>query len=273
MITFRDLTLRLRALLSPRQVEHDLHDELSFHIERETRKLIEQGMPPHQARATAQARFGSPTVVADECRDERGIAFVDNTVRDVRFALRSFRRAPLTAFTIVATVAVGLGVVAVLFTILNTFLFRADAVPDIGEIYAVERSPLANGDSSLFTRPAFEALRTETSVFTGVYAAVSGIGLRVDGRMMGATLVTGSFFDVVRVTPMMGRALGRADDAPGDNRAIVLSDKGWNRHFNRDPNVLGQTVLAGGIAACLFAAWIAAARAARLDPMQTLRQE
>ena len=64
-------------------------------------------------------------------------AFVDPTIRDVRFALRSFRRAPLAAFTIVATVAIGLGVVAVLFTILNTFLFRVDTVPDISEMYAV----------------------------------------------------------------------------------------------------------------------------------------
>jgi putative ABC transport system permease protein len=143
MMTFRDLTLRLRALLSPSQVDRDLHDELSFHIERDARKLIDEGMPPNQARATAQARFGSPAVVADECRDERGTALVDNTVRDVRFALRSFRRAPLTAFTIVTTVAIGLGVVAVLFIILNRFLFRADAVPDISEMYGVERSRLA----------------------------------------------------------------------------------------------------------------------------------
>jgi len=246
MITFRDLTLRLRALLSPRQVEHDLHDELSFHIERETRKLIEQGMPPHQARATAQARFGSPTVVADECRDERGIAFVDNTVRDVRFALRSFRRAPLTAFTIVTTVAVGLGVVAVLFTILNRFLFRADSVPDISEMYGVERPRLANGDQSPFTRPAFDALRRETSVFTDVYANVGDIDLRVDGRMMAATLVTGNFFSVVRINPVMGRALAPADDESGGSQVIVLSDKGWSRHFTRDPNVLGRTVLVGG---------------------------
>ena len=243
---FRDLRLRIRALITPSRVEQDLHDELSFHIEREARKLIDQGLPPDQALARARARFGSTTVVADECRDQRGTALVDNTVRDVRFALRAFRRAPLTAFTIVATVAIGLGVVAVLFTILNMFLFRADAVPDISEMYGVERSPLANGDRSLFTRPVFEALRRETSVFTDVYASVPGINLRVDGRMMGATLVTGNFFRVVRANPVTGRALVPADDEPGGNRVIVLSDKGWNRHFNRDPNVLGRTVLAGG---------------------------
>ena len=127
----------MRAVLTPGRVERDLHDELSFHIEREARKLIDQGMPPDQARAKAHARFGSTAVVADECRDQRGTAFIDNTIRDVRFALRSFRRAPLAAFTIVATVAIGLGVVAVLFTILNTFLFRADGVPDISDMYAV----------------------------------------------------------------------------------------------------------------------------------------
>ncbi len=242
----RDLKLRLRALMAPGRVERDLHDELSFHIEREARKLIDQGMRPDQARAKARARFGSTAVVADACRDARGTAFVDNTSRDVRFALRSFRRAPLAAFTIVATVAIGLGVVAVLFTILNTFLFRVDAVPDVTEMYTVERPRLANGEMSPFTPPAFDALRRETSVFTDAYAAVPGVDLRVDGRMMALTLVTGNFFHVVRVNPVMGRALASADDESTGNPVIVLSDKGWRRHFDRDPNVLGRTVLVGG---------------------------
>ena len=96
--------------------------------------------------------------------------------------------------------------VAVLFTILNTLLFRVDPVPDIGEMYAVERPRQANGDRSLFTRPRFEALRAETSVFTDAYATVPDIDLRVDGRMMAVTLVTGNFFQVVGVNPVMGRA-------------------------------------------------------------------
>jgi predicted permease len=245
-MSFRDLTLCLRALLTPHRVERDLHDELSFHIEREARKLIDQGVPPDQALARAQARFGSAAVVADDCRDQRGTAFVDNTMRDVRFALRSLSRAPLVAFTIGATVAVGLGVVAVLFTLLNAFLFRVDAIPGVTEMYAVERSQLANGNGTFLTRPAFEDLRRETTVFADAYAAVPDIALRVDGRMMAATLVTGNFFHVVGVKPLMGRGLAPFDDEPGGNRSIVLSDRGWNRHFNRDPGVLGQTLLVGG---------------------------
>jgi predicted permease len=246
-MSVRDLKLRIRALISPGRVERDLHDEISFHIEFETRKLIGQGVHPDQARARAKARFGSTTAVADECRDQRGTAFIDNTLRDVRCSLRSFRRAPLTAFTIVTTVAIGLGVVSALFTILNAFLFRIDAVPDIGELYAVERSQLANGDRPLFTRQAFEVLRSETSAFTDVYAAVFDIDLRVDGRMMAATLVTGDFFPVVRVNPVMGRVFTAVDEDSGGNPVIVLSDRGWNRHFKRDPNVLGRTVLVSGV--------------------------
>src|SRR6188472_3625182 len=107
-MTLSDLKLRARALFRPHRVERDLDDELSFHIEREAARLIEQGVPPDEARLQARARFGSPTVVADECRDERGTAFVDNTIRDIQYAFRSFRRAPLTALTIIATVSIGL---------------------------------------------------------------------------------------------------------------------------------------------------------------------
>src|SRR4030095_13153226 len=246
-MNFRDLKLRARALFRPRRVEQELHDELAFHVELETKKLIDEGLAPAEARQRARARFGSAALAADESRDERGTAVVDNTIRDIQYALRTFKRAPLTALTIVVTVAIGLGVVAVLFTILNTFLFRLDNVPDITQMYAVEHPRQANGDRTPFTRPGFDALRSETSVFTDAYAAVNELDLRVDGRMMAVSLVSGSFFQVVRVNPVMGRAFSPADDdRAGGSPVIVLSDKGWRRQFNRDPNVLGRTVLGTG---------------------------
>ena len=246
-MTLRDWTHRLRALVMPRRVERDLHDELSFHIERETKRLIDEGMEPARARNTAKARFGSTTVAADACRDARGTAFVDNTVRDVQYAMRTFRRGPLAAITIVVTVAIGLGVVAVLFTILNRFLFRVDTVPDISAMYGVAR-PAANSDRPLLTRPQFEALRKETRVFTDAYASLHDIDLRVDGQVMSVTLVSGNFFQVVGVGSVLGRALAPSDDErSGGHAVIVLSDKGWTRRFDRDPNVLGRTVVVNGL--------------------------
>ena len=246
-MTLNDVKLRLRALLRSNRVEQELEDELAFHIAREARKLIDQGITPTEARERAQARFGSTALAADRCRDERGTAVIDNTIRDIQYALRAFAKTPLAAFTIVVTVAIGLGVVAVLFTVLNTLIFRVDQVPDIGEMYAVERTPSASGDVSLLTRPIFETMRADTQMFADAYATVPGIVLHVDGRRMAVTLVTGNFFQVVRVNPVMGRGLMPADDARSGGKAvIVLSHKGWHRHFNRDPNVLGGTVLVNG---------------------------
>ncbi|HEU4690872.1 MAG TPA: ABC transporter permease, partial [Vicinamibacterales bacterium] len=242
-MTFKDLKLRVRAVFRPNRVEQELDEELAFHIEREARKLIDEGLPPAEARRRARARFGSITVAADQCRDERGIAVIDDTIRDVQYAVRTFVKAPLSAFTIVVTVALGLGVVAVLFTVLNALLFRVDNVPDISQMFEVQRPPQAS-DASPFTRPVFDAMRSETSVFTDSYATVDDIDLRVDGRMMAVTLVTGNFFQVVRISPVMGRALTPADDArSGGTPVLVLSHKGWTRHFNRDPRVIGRTVL------------------------------
>jgi predicted permease len=240
-MTFRDLQLRMRALFRPNRVEQDLNDELAFHIEREAQKLIDEGVAPADARLRAQARFGSPTVVADECRDERGTAFIDNTVKDVQYALRTFVKAPLASFTIVATVAVGLGLVAMVFTVFSALVFRVDNVPDITEMFEVVR-PGDNGGQ--LTRPVFDAMQAETSVFTDLYATANSIDLRVDGRMMAVSLVTGNFFPIVRVNAVMGRALTPADDGrDGGNPVIVLSHKGWDRHFKRDPGVIGRTVL------------------------------
>ncbi|HET7618641.1 MAG TPA: ABC transporter permease [Vicinamibacterales bacterium] len=246
-MTINDLKLRVRALLRPNRVEQELDEELAFHIERETRKLVDEGMTLPAARQRAQARFGSTALAADQCRDERGTAVIDNTIRDVQYAWRTFVKAPLSALTIVVTVAIGLGVVAVLFTVFNALMFRVDQVPDIDEMYEMTRTPAAGDNPALLTRPIFDAMRADTRVFTDAYATITDVDLHVDGRTMDVTLVTGNFFQVVRVNPILGRALMPADDAPsGGNAVLVLSDKGWERHFHRDPNVLGRTVLVNG---------------------------
>src|SRR5262245_56259007 len=111
-MNLRDLRLRARALLAPRRVERELDEELAFHIERETAKLVASGLRPEEARAQARARFGSAAVAAEECRDARGTASLDAAAKDVVYALRTFRRAPGVSLTIVATVALGLGLAA-----------------------------------------------------------------------------------------------------------------------------------------------------------------
>ena len=89
--------LRLRALMFPRRVERELDEELAFHIEREAQKHIARGLSPRDARREARARFGSVPLAADACRDVRGTSGVDDLARDVLYAFRTFRRAPLVS--------------------------------------------------------------------------------------------------------------------------------------------------------------------------------
>lgn len=240
-------THALRALLRPSRVERDLDDELAFHLEREAKKLIDEGMDPDDAWRRARSHFGSAALVADQCRDQRGTAAATNTIRDVQYALRTVRTAPLAAATIVGTVAVGLGVVAVLFTMLNALVFRVDSVPGVDEMFEVERVQVENAVGVPFTRTGMDELRTETAVFTDTYATIPNVDLFVHGRTMAVTLVSGNFFDVLRVQPRQGRAFTPADDVPsGGHPVLILSDKGWTRHFDRDPQVIGRTVLVNG---------------------------
>jgi putative ABC transport system permease protein len=141
-------------------------------------------------------------------------SFIDDTLRDIVFALRTFTRAPLVAITIVSTVALGLGLVAGAYTMFNALVFRVDAVPNVHEMFAVERSGTGDGENEGFTRAQFDALRRETNVFADVYAERRDVASYLDGRLMFGTFVTGNFFPVLRANAAMGRALTAADDDP-----------------------------------------------------------
>src|SRR5688572_7055970 len=246
-MTLQDVKLRLRALFAHRRVERELDEELAFHIDRETQKQIANGLDPAEARTRARERFGSASLAADLCRDARGTAFVDDCARDVRYALRSFLRAPLPALTIVVTVAIGLGLVAVVFTFFNVFMFRVDEVVKPHELFAVVPPRAPDGDGVGFTRPQYEALRRETSVFSGTFAMLGDIDSRIDGRMMAGTLVTGNFFQVLGVNAALGRELTPEDDDRAAPRAVmVLSHKGWSRLFSNDRNVIGRSLMVNG---------------------------
>jgi predicted permease len=247
-MNLNDWRLRMRALFAPGRAERDLDDELAFHIDRETQKLVGKGLTDADARATALARFGPVPLAADECRDARGTAWVDNALRDIRYAWRTFKRAPIIALTIVSTVALGLGLVAGVFTLLNAFMFQVDAVPDVHEMFAVERPRTSDGERQPFTRAQLDALRRETKVFTDAYAQLSDIDSRVDGRLLFGTYVTGNFFQVLRVNAMMGRTLVPADDdAAAGHQVMVLSYRGWDRLFARDPAIVGRRLLVDGV--------------------------
>jgi predicted permease len=246
-MNLRDLRLRLRALVAPRQAERDLDDELAFHIERQTRKYIDEGIDPIEARRRALAQFGSVPLAADQCRDARGTSFIDDLVRDVTYACRGFRRAPFSALAIVLTIAVGLGLVACVFTLYDAS-FLGNAIAHPAELFVVRRPPTPGAKVWMpFTEPQYEALRRDTHVFSGVLAETGGtVDARINGRTATCRLVTGNYFQVLGVRPALGRGLTVDDDQATGGSVIVLSDRGWRRLFAGDAAIVGRTSVVNG---------------------------
>jgi predicted permease len=247
-MNLRDVWLRIRALAAPRRVERELDEELAFHIEREAQKHTARGLSPAEARHLALARFGPVPLTADQCRDARGTGLIDAFVQDVSYAVRTFRRAPLAALTIVATIALGLGLVASVFTFYSAFFLQADAVRHPAELFTVILPTRAGADSRVpFTRAEYEALRRETSMFSDVSAMFRGIETRIEGRPVSSGLVTGNFFQVLGVQAALGRTLTPDDDAPSAGRPIVLSHRAWIKLFAGDPSVIGRSLRVNGL--------------------------
>ncbi len=176
--------------------------------------------------------------------DERGTGWVDGLVRDVLYTGRAIRRAPLVSLTIVTTVALGLGLVAVVFTFVNEVIFRVDEVRNPHELFAVERQRSAEAAPTSFTRSQYDALTRETSAFSGAFA-ITDVNSRIDGRRMEGSLVTGNFFHILGVGAARGRTLTPSDEL-GSGQVIVLSHRAWSRYFVGDPGVLTRTVVVNG---------------------------
>src|SRR5688572_17016209 len=170
------------------------------------------------------------------------IGVLDGLLRDVRYAWRTLRRAPLTAATIVVTIGLGLGIVAAVYTLLNAFIFRVDEVRSPHEIFGVERSAgAAVEDPAIFTRADYDALLRETDVFVDAFASTGDNSALIEGVRREGRLVTGNFFQVLGAGAERGRAFTPADDEPGSAAVLVLSHRAWTQHYDSDPTVVGRT--------------------------------
>lgn len=122
---------------------------------------------------------------------------IDSIAQDVRYADRSFMRAPLVAVTIVVTVGLGLGLVAAVYTILNSMIFIVDDVYNPHELFGIERQRSAITEPETFTRAEYETLLRETDILTSGFASTRDVSAWIDGVRREGRLVTGNFFQVL----------------------------------------------------------------------------
>jgi predicted permease len=229
-------------------MDREIDDEITSHLAEATEEYVQQGLSPEEARWAAQRSFGGITQTKEVYRQVRSFTWPEDLKRDILYAFQTFRRAPLATFTIVGTIAIGLGLIAAVFTFFNVFFLRVDAVHNPDELFAVMRPTTPDGDERVpFTRAEYEALRRETSVFTDVVAMMRSIETRIEGRPMSSTLVTGNFFQVLGVQPAIGRTITPHDNESSARWPIVLSHRGWIKLFAGDPTAIGRSLSVNGV--------------------------
>jgi putative ABC transport system permease protein len=241
---------RLQTLADRQRFENDLDDEMRFHLEMEAAKHEEQGMAPEAARQRARREFGQVDRFKDEVRDARGVTWMDDVRRDVRFALRSLRRSP--GFTLVAILclALGIGANAAIFSVLDAVLLRPlpYAEPDrLIRVYEMRGGD--EGKTGSVSVPNYLDWRAQNSGFQGLAAWLEGNrNLAGDGgtERIGSVEVTPNLFALLGVPPLRGRAFVPGQDEPGKGQVAVISEGLWRRRFGADPSLIGRSVRLDG---------------------------
>jgi len=119
---------RLRALFFARQEDRASQEEFSFHIDLETERNLALGMNPQEARRRALAAFGSRSATLAFTRDARGVRLVEDVFRDLSLAVRQLRRQAAFSVTMVLIIALGVGAVTAIWSVVDGVLLRPVAV-------------------------------------------------------------------------------------------------------------------------------------------------
>jgi predicted permease len=247
-----ELPLRLKSIFRRGRVEREMDEELRFHLEHKIEEGIAEGLAPDEARARAMRAMGGLDQRKEEIRDARGIHWLTDFVDDVRYALRSLRRAPGLTFVIVATIALGIGMSTTPYSMLDALVFRPYPVPRPGEIVTLVGTTRDTGLEDFSWREYLD-IRDQTRSYSGVVAnaPLGSVGFSANAgetpRIKGGMLVSGNYFRVLGVEPKLGRGFREEEDqVPGRDAVTVLGPDFWKREMGGDPAAVGKTVRLNG---------------------------
>ena len=169
--------------------------------------------------------------------------------QDLRYALRTLGRAPAFTAVVALTLALGIGANTAIFSLLDQVVLRRLPVRAPQELVQLHGPGAFSGRTELdraFSYPMYRDFRDTNTVFSALMArAPASVAFRAgaESERVPAELITGNTFDALGATPALGRFFGPADDVtPGGHPLVVLSDRFWQRRFDRAPSVVGQTV-------------------------------
>jgi predicted permease len=245
---------RLTAVRLDPAREADVVEELALHLDERYEELKRAGASDVEAHRVALDELLAPDVLTERMRPLKVAqsppplpsqsatgTLATGWWLDLRYAVRALRKQPRLAFTIVLTMALGIGANTAIFSLVNATLLARLPVPDREQLAYVTRA-----DGGTFAYPRYAALRDGTETLDGL-AAWGGIVVSMsageEAELVEGFIVTGNFFDVLRVSPAHGRLLGPADDVtPRAHPVAVISHDFLRTRFGGRDGVIGTDV-------------------------------
>jgi putative ABC transport system permease protein len=245
-MNLRDGWQRLRAVFDRTAMEEEIAEEVSYHIERETERLLAEGVPASEARRRARVAFGGVDRYVEAAREEHRSRWLEDVIADVRVALRSLRDGPAFAAVAVLSLAVGIGGNAAIFSVVNAVLLRPLPYESPASLVQVSTrnenqefgSSLSVADvMALDTTRSFAAFGAWGEQQGGFAAVVKG-----ETESVGGAQATAGLFRALGVAPLLGRVFVDEDHDAAAERVVLLSHGYWQDRFGGRADVLGQVL-------------------------------
>jgi predicted permease len=260
MRALKRLLARVKNLVTRRNTDDRLREEMESHILAQTEENQRAGMLPEEAHRQALLKFGAVQAIREGYHAEEGLPLIETVLQDCRFAFRMLRKSP--GFTIVAvlTLALGIGANAAIFTPINALMLKHLPVADPKMLVrlgnqndcCVGLGTRDNGDYSLFSTASYEYLRKNAPEFEDLAAMQAGFAyrpvvVRRDGsqdtpRSVMGEFVSGNYFRTFGLRASAGRLLEDRDDVAGAPMTAVVSYETWKTRFNSEASLVGSAI-------------------------------
>src|SRR5580704_10403426 len=221
MAHWRRIVAKLHNLLADKHAEEDLAREVASHLTLLAEDFERRGMSPEEARFAARRAYGGVEQAKQAHRDERSLLWIEQTIQDLRYGLRTLSKSPGFTITAVFTLALGIGACTAIFSLVNAVLIRSLPYGDPSRlVYLFTPNPQFKLPPEVFgpSYADFYDLKKESHSFQDMTAfdqSVFSLASQGAVQRASAVRVDGDFFQTFRSSPELGRTISTGDNQPG----------------------------------------------------------
>jgi predicted permease len=246
------LYVALRGLFGSSTLDRELNEELQFHFDKQVELNIAAGLTPSQARRAASIAVGNPDPIREASRDGRSGAWLRQFGRDLAYGMRLFLKAPGFSAAAIAIVALGVGAVTAIFSVVYGVALKPLPFREPDRLVNIYSTSVNIGRARMSVNGAdYRDWLASNHVFEDIalYRNLANFNLTGSGdpeRLLAAR-ISANLLPLLGVSPAIGRGFTEEEDEVGNETVVLLSDALWRRQFGADPSIVGKAISLSGV--------------------------